>query len=120
MPSFDICNTKEFSYSKPVTPEIELLVATLDRAVLDYYGTNTNVGREAAEWIFSDELSDDALFSFCGICDYLAIEPGKVRQCINNLDFPSNISQSHRWLRSKVQSKAARSDYIGITTKRAA
>lgn len=106
---YDLVSTKEFRNNRPLVPERELLVATLDRAVLDYYGTNGEISTEAYDWIFSDEepAQENEVFSFRWICDHLGVEPGEVRQRINNLSFPKSVSQAHRWLRSKVQSKNA-------------
>lgn len=118
---YDLISTKEFRSAKPVIPERELLVATLDRAVLDYYGTNSEISSEASEWIFSDEIADeDEIFSFRWICDHLSIEPNEVRERINNLSFPKSISQAHRWLRSKVQSKTTVMDRLMIMEQQAA
>lgn len=101
---YDILSTKEFRNPKPLVPERELLIATLDRAVLDYYSNNQELKDLAAEWLFDDTESSH-IFSFNWICDHLGIEPWSVRRRIRHLNIPVQVSQAHRWLRSKVQSK---------------
>ena len=88
--------------SKPETPEKELLVAVLDRAVLDYSGREGDLHKKAKEWIFEDN-DNDSLFSYNAICDYLGINPEALRTRILELNIPKNVSQAHRWLRKKVQ-----------------
>ena len=101
---YDILSTKESLRNKPIIPERELLIATLDRAVLDYYGSNCEMRRSAGEWLFDDSEADH-IFSFNWICEHLGIEPKAVQKRIQNLSIPTTISQAHRWLRSKVQSR---------------
>ncbi len=88
--------------SKPETPERELLIAILDRAVLDYSGREGELHQKAKEWIFGVQDLDN-LFSYNSICEHLGINPEALRQRIRNLDIPKNVSQAHRWLRKKVQ-----------------
>ena len=99
----DIGSTNEFSTPSLSNPEHELLIAILDRAVLDFYSTRANLKEPAAEWLFEnvDELS---LFSFDWVCEQLNLEPEAVRKRIAELKLSSSFAQSHRWLRRKVQS----------------
>ncbi len=100
----EMLGTKEFASAMPSTAERELLIATLDRAVLDFYGNSHEIKEEAKDWLFGE--SDPSIaFSFDWICDHLKLEPVSLRQRIKMLSIPANVSQAHRWLRSKVQSK---------------
>ena len=84
-------------------PEKELLLAVIDRAVLDYYGHSPTLQEEAQDWLFSD--SDSAYeFSFTWICDYLQLDAFCVRQRITRLPLADSSAQSHRWLRIKALS----------------
>jgi hypothetical protein len=115
----DYLGTKEFLSPKPIIPERELLIATLDRAVLDYYGTNRDVREEAEIWLFGDSDPSEA-FSFSWVCDHLGLEPGGLQRRIGRLSIPRNVSQAHRWLRSKVQSKDGLLERPSYTMRRAA
>lgn len=97
-----ILSTKEFLNQKIFLPEQELLVAILDRAVLDFCGREGDLHIKAKSWLFDDNSLDDT-FSFCSICAYLNLDPSAIRERILNLDIPKGVSQSHRWLRTKVQ-----------------
>ena len=100
----NMLGTKEFASAIPISAERELLIATLDRAVLDYYGTSQETKEEAEEWLFGESDSSIA-FSFTWICEHLKLEPAALRRRIQALDIPAGVSQAHRWLRNKVQSK---------------
>lgn len=100
----DVISTKEFGNNTGDSPEKELLIAILDRAVLDYCGREGELHDKAKEWLFSDPDFENA-FSFAAICDHLKLNPIAVRERIIKLNIPKNVSQSHRWLRSKVQKK---------------
>lgn len=113
---YDIVSTKEFRRSQPLIPERELLIATLDRAVLDFYGSNEEIKSEAAEWLF-EQTDTEGLFSFNWICEHLEIEPQEVRDQIERLSFPKSVSQAHRWLRSKVQSQCYIRDRDEVTAE---
>ncbi len=98
----DLNSTETPSRKNEITPERELLIAVLDRAVLDYCGREGELHEKAKEWLFGKDEGDD-LFSFGSICHYLSIDPSALRNRINTLDIPKNVSQAHRWLRKKVQ-----------------
>ena len=90
----------------PIIPERELLVATLDRAVLDYYGTDLLLRAEAEDWLFGESDPTEG-FSFEWICDHLHLTSTALRKRILRLCIPANVSQAHRWIRTKVQSRDA-------------
>ncbi len=97
--------TGEHSAIKQITPERELLIAVLDRAVLDFCGREGELHEKAKEWIFGESYAEfEDAFSFVSICEYLGLQPDALRERILCLEIPKNVSQAHRWLRSKVQS----------------
>lgn len=97
----------ELSNAAPLTPERELLIAVLERTVLDYYSNNILVRAEAEEWLFGESDSAD-LFSLEWLSGHLSIAPGALRRRIMQLELQTNgPSQAHRWIRSKVQSRKA-------------
>jgi len=96
----------ETTSSKPVIPERELLIATLERAVLDYYGSDPLLRLEAEDWLFGDADSLEP-FSFDWTCDHLRLNPFALRERIKHLHIPNDVAQAHRWIRTKVQSRDA-------------
>ena len=64
------------------TPERELLVAVLQRAILDYVGSGEVLSCEAGDWLFDDE---DHNFSFAWVCGHLGLEPAAVRSNVKRL-----------------------------------
>jgi hypothetical protein len=104
MNTHDMFISREFSTIKQITPERELLIAILDRAVLDFSGREGELHEKAKEWIFGEEEYENTIFSFQAICEHLGLNPAALRRKILDLKIPKNVSQAHRWLRSKVQS----------------
>lgn len=96
--------TKETARTKPQGAEYELLVATLDRAVLDFYSSRDDLRADADEWMFLESDPDEA-FSFEWVCDHLGLNPRRLRDRIKELNFPKRVAQTNRWLRKKVQSR---------------
>ncbi len=101
--SYDFTAQRESASVKPNNPEHELLVAILDRAVLDFYSRRDALRGPAQEWLFEAE-EDDGMFSFEWICQHLGLDSEAVRKRVAELQLSSNFAQSHRWLRKKVQS----------------
>lgn len=68
------------------TPELQLLAAVIERAILDLRGIDISATKEARAamcWIFAldaDETKPPQPFSFSWICIELGIEPAKARQ----------------------------------------
>ena len=94
---------KEFSKQNMFLPEQELLIAILDRAVLDYCAREGDLHIKAKTWLFEEGSLDD-VFSFNSVCEHLNLNPEAIREKIKFLEIPKNVSQSHRWLRKKIQS----------------
>ncbi|MDC0357739.1 hypothetical protein OAO01_02910 [Oligoflexia bacterium] len=61
------------------TPERNLLMAILERAILDYVGNEQREVEEAKGWLFND-LHDSAFteFSFPWICQQLDLDLGSI------------------------------------------
>jgi hypothetical protein len=59
-------------------PERRLLVAILERAVLDLNHKSKHIRKNSEAWIKADRIEDD-LFSFEFVCSYLELDPVKVR-----------------------------------------
>jgi hypothetical protein len=101
---FQLFSRKEFGNRGVFGPEKELLVATLDRAALDYYSVRDEVRDAASEWLFGPS-DENELFSFSWVCENLGLDIDSVRCRVKQLNFPVSVSQTHRWLRRKVQSE---------------
>jgi hypothetical protein len=62
------------------TPERRLLLAILERALLDYVGNDEREYNEACEWIFEDVASETAgEFSFSWICSQLDLDISDIK-----------------------------------------
>ena len=102
--SRSLSNNEQAAGSIPTIPEKELLLAILDRSVLDFHSKNRRLSKAAAEWLFEDEECSESLaFSFGWICQFLSIEKESLRSSIRSLDLSSKPPQGHRWLRRKVK-----------------
>lgn len=61
------------------TPERNLLMAILERAILDYVGNDPKEIEEAAEWLFEDlSQTNYDQFSFPWLCQQLDLDPYKI------------------------------------------
>ena len=79
------------------TPERRLLLAILERAILDYVGNDAKEAREASIWIFGhsemqDNLEEDAddeakydIFSFRGVCQQLDLNWQNIARIIKEM-----------------------------------
>ncbi|MFN4894856.1 MAG: hypothetical protein ACK5GN_14995 [Pseudomonadota bacterium] len=65
------------------TPERRLLLAILERAILDYVGNDPREVEEAEEWLFGSlEQGLKAQFSFSWLCEQLDLDPVKISRRI--------------------------------------
>ena len=55
------------------TPERNLLVALLHRALLDYFGSRRSDKDDARDWLFEESDERDA-FSFSWVCSHLDLD----------------------------------------------
>lgn len=68
------------------TPERRLLLAILERAILDYVGNEPKEIEEAERWLFGglDSPSDDQ-FSFTWVCQQLDLDTFKIANKIRSM-----------------------------------
>ena len=93
-------------------PEHDLLLAVLDRSVLDYHGSSRALRKDAAEWLFNDKGSyNKGEFSFEWVCEQLGIEEESVRASIKRLNLKNKAPQGQRWLRKKVKRLAVPTEH---------
>ena len=68
------------------SPERRLILAVLERAILDYVGNEKNDRDQATEWIFGDPTFSPAeTFSFEWVCRELDLEPAHIAQKISEM-----------------------------------
>jgi hypothetical protein len=73
------------------TPERRLLLAVLERAILDYVGNSTREAEEAAAWLFSHEqvdslpLAQAQPFSFAWVCQELDLDCARVTKIVRQM-----------------------------------
>ena len=70
------------------TPERNLMMAMIERAILDYVGTDSKEAEAASEWIFDTEC--ELPFSFNWVCRELDLDPVKVAKDIKALPKRTN------------------------------
>mgnify|MGYP000955136856 CR=1 FL=1 len=99
-----VANAMEFTRPILLSPEAELLLAILDRAVLDYYGNDETSEEEACDWLFGGS-DPNVPFSLEWICDYLGLQSTNLRGHIRKICIPREVSQAHRWIRRKVRAQ---------------
>ena len=65
------------------SPERRLLVAILERAILDFVGNDSREIQGSCDWLFSDDSTDDATeFSFAWLCQQLDLDPDTISDSI--------------------------------------
>ena len=68
------------------TPERRLLLAILERAILDYVGNDEQEVAESESWIFDDlEQPSYENFTFSWVCLQLDLEPKKIAATIKSM-----------------------------------
>lgn len=69
------------------SPERRLLLAILERAILDYVGNDEREMREAEEWLFGweDDSEDDDSFSFVWLCKELDLSARDISEKIRSM-----------------------------------
>ena len=63
-------------------PERKLLVAMLERAILDYVGNDSKQVQAAEDWLFSGENQGNEAYSFNWICEQLDLDSGRTTEII--------------------------------------
>ena len=115
---YETTSTKEYRGAVSASPERELLIAALDRAVLDYFGAKGEIQLDADEWIFGDADASEA-FTFDWVCEHLGLSASAVRLRIRSHRKPGSNSQVYSWIRKKVQSRS-RTDLLAGNLERLA
>ena len=65
------------------SPERRLLVAILERAILDFVGNDSREIQGSFDWLFTDESEEDATeFSFSWVCQQLDLDPSTISEHI--------------------------------------
>ncbi len=67
------------------TPERRLLLAILERAILDFVGNDLQEVHSAEAWLFDEEASISDRFSFPWICHELDLEEGHISGLIRKM-----------------------------------
>jgi hypothetical protein len=66
------------------SPERNLLLGILERAILDYVGNDKQEAEEANEWLFSNE-DNLSPFTFNWVCDQIDLDSVRVRKMIKDM-----------------------------------
>ena len=84
------------------SPEKNLLIAALNRAVLDYLGNQKDVRDDAAAWLFSPAGIEEE-FSFKWVCQHLEIDADTFKKGLWSLrsENRKNNTKQKRWYISR-------------------
>ncbi len=80
---------------KASLPERNLLVAMIERAVLDYFGNQAMERSEAETWLFGLTHEDEP-FSFHWVCGQLDLDPVDITSQIQKMK-PRGGTRTQRW-----------------------
>ncbi len=88
--SFIMVNDSDYAASVDTpgyvnSPEGKLMLAMLERAILDYVGNDKKEQDEASVWLFDwteDDIEDPHEFSFPWVCDYLGLDPLRISAAV--------------------------------------
>lgn len=64
------------------TPERRLLLAIVERAILDYVGNDEREAANATGWLFDDDDDADSNYSFAWVCQELDLNIFNIREKI--------------------------------------
>ena len=64
------------------SPERRLLLAILERAILDFVGNDLREVQGAAEWIFADDSDENDEFTFSWLCTELDLDQSQIAEYI--------------------------------------
>ena len=68
------------------SPERNMLMAVLERAILDYVGNDQKDVQAAEHWIFAPRDNEDfEPFSFAWVCSELDLEPNSIEKIIQEM-----------------------------------
>lgn len=63
------------------SPERNLVLGVLERAILDYVGNDQAEMESASEWLF-DDLEDNSTFTFAWVCEQLDLDKYSIQKMI--------------------------------------
>lgn len=86
LPAIDPEALAQFESSQTIgTPERRLLLAILERAILDYVGNDPEEVQASESWLFCKDSSISDQFTFPWICLYLDLDPVKTLKLIRQM-----------------------------------
>ena len=77
-------------------PERNLLVAMIERALLDYFGNQALDRTEAATWLFSEAQPEEP-FSFHWVCGQLDLDPVDVATHLRKIKPRGDLRPQQWW-----------------------
>lgn len=89
------------------TPERRLLLAILERAILDYVGNDVREFEHAEQWLFGDAPRTNLdHFSFQWVCEQLDLDPARISKKIRSMPRRGNRKVAP-WYFAKSETVAA-------------
>jgi hypothetical protein len=89
------------------SPERRLLLAILERAILDFVGNDPRELEQAEHWLFSSERANrNEHFSFEWVCEQLDLDPKRIAEKIKSMPRRGNRKVAP-WYFTKHQTAAA-------------
>lgn len=85
------------------TPERNLLMAILERAILDFVGNDSTEAEEAESWLFDDQTNTRHAFSFAWVCDQLDLNPSKISAAIKAMPKRGNYRVAPWYFQKREQ-----------------
>lgn len=67
------------------TPERRLLLAIVERAILDYVGNDEREAANAEAWLFDEDDDSDSNYSFAWVCQELDLNIFNIREKIRSM-----------------------------------
>ena len=93
------------------SPERNLLMAMLERAILDYVGNETKESLKAEEWLFGETFNENSKFktqfehfSFAWVCHELDLDPFHISNIIKSMPKRGNRRVAPWYFENHAQS----------------
>jgi hypothetical protein len=97
-------------------PERRLLLAMLERSILDFVGNDPREVESAAEWLFADsgkELDEGGEpFSFAWVCEGLDLDPSRVSAFVRSLPKRGSRRVAPWYFMDRAQVQAATTELV--------
>lgn len=98
------------------TPERRLLLAMLERAILDFVGNDSREVESSADWLFAGSGSDcvegGQPFSFEWVCEGLDLDPSRVSAFIRSLPKRGNRRVAPWYFMDRQEVQAATAELV--------